>query len=39
MKIPVLRKDFVVEEYGDIGGKDLGAGAVLFICSLIEPVS
>ena len=36
VKIPVLRKDFIIDEYMIYEAKTLGAGAVLLICSLLE---
>ena len=36
MDIPVLRKDFTVDEYMIYEAKTLGASAVLLICSLLD---
>lgn len=37
VSIPVLRKDFTVDEYMIYEAKLLGAKAVLLICSILEP--
>jgi indole-3-glycerol phosphate synthase len=35
VKIPVLRKDFIVDEYQVVEAKSIGAGAILLIASIL----
>jgi indole-3-glycerol phosphate synthase len=36
IKIPVLRKDFIVDEYQVVEAKSIGAGAILLIASILS---
>ncbi len=36
VKIPILRKDFVIEEYMIYEAKAIGASAILLICSILD---
>jgi len=38
VKIPVLRKDFIIDEYQIYESKTLGADAILLICSILDIV-
>lgn len=38
VKLPLLRKDFTVDEYMIYEAKVIGASAVLFICSLLDGI-
>lgn len=38
VRIPVLRKDFIIDEYQIYESKLIGADAVLLICSILDPI-
>ncbi|MBK8880899.1 MAG: indole-3-glycerol phosphate synthase TrpC [Bacteroidales bacterium] len=38
VKIPVLRKDFIVDEYQVIEARSIGAGAILLIASILSKI-
>src|SRR3989339_559810 len=37
IKVPILRKDFIIDEYQLYGSKLYGADAVLLICAILKP--